>query len=314
MDAAQVMFCARIADRRHAGSGSGAKGCGVDLTVTFVRWSQDVVRSEGTVKRYRRGVRALVARGLVNVEDVTRAGLVRYADERRSEGVGARTINGDFAGALAVLRWLVKRGELPVERLTDARAARLDEPRPLSPDAYSEDDYWTVLGAIKHPLVRLAFRVACLSGLRISELRRLRREDFDCERKVLRVRGPTKNHRERVVSTCAELVELVAPLGEGPLFPALRRREPQRDPHVSLSFLEVNLTTDAFRAGVQAGFHKCRRTFVTRALLAGVPPSEVARMAGHDIKVMISRYAAWIDRYEPAIEGLSHRPPAAGCA
>ena len=278
----------------------------MDLVLAFVRWTQETIRSPGTVKRYRRGVQALVSHGMVNVADVTRAAVLRFQDARRAAGISPKTINGDLAGACAIVKWLVKRGEAPLDRLTELRALRLEEPRPLPPDAYTDEEHRAlVLEAIRDPLVRLAFRVACLTGLRISELRRLTREHFDLERRVVHVKGPTKNHRERSVSICRELGELVAPLPSGPLFPARRRRTPQRDPFISVSFLEVNLTAMAFRAGIVAGFHKCRRTFVTRALLAGVPPSEVARMAGHDLKIMISRYAAWIDRYEPAIEGLN---------
>lgn len=289
------------------------------LAEALSSWVLTTNQTPGTIHRYTRGVAMLAAHGIVTTLDLTPGRYGDYQDARTRAGIKASTLNVELAGACVALDWLRRRGRATLEQLLTLRAMRLRRPTPPPPDYYDGDEFSAVRRAAwrRASWAGLAFEIACYTGVRKGELRRLEVEDFDFNKKLLHVRrktaelgpaGDTKGHRDRSVSLAPEAIDLVRQFGplRGPLFPSrppaktrFRRQEP-----FDLLALRVSEET-----GVHVTWHRCRRTFTTRALIAGVPPSEVAAMLGHvGLNVMMARYRAWISRYEPAVERMSFRP------
>lgn len=281
-------------------------------------WARGTRPSGPTGYRYRRAIETMAAYGLRTTRSLTRERVGAYQQERLRLAVSARTLNTELVALVAVLKWAWRRGRFPIERLQEIRSMRLRQPRQAPPDFYSADEFaalrisaWELA-----PWFGLAFELACYTGLRRAELIRVEREDVDLEAKILRVRrktaelgdrGETKSRRERVVSLSPDALELIrkhAP-PTGPFFPS---RGPARTRFMRHECFSSRILQLSAETGIHATWHKCRRSFTTNALLAGVPAPDVASMLGHaGLNVMFSRYRAWLTNYVPAIERLSFR-------
>lgn len=288
------------------------------LSDLFEAWSRSTAPSEPTRYRYERAFEMLTASGFKSTRSLTRPRFASYQEERRAAGVKAATLNLELVAVCAALRWLERQGRFPRVRLEELRSLRLREGRPAPPDFYSPAEFLTCRLAARElaPWFGLAFEMACYTGVRRSELIRLEREDFDLGAKVLRVRrklelgarGETKSRRERVLSLCPDAIRLVREVAPplGPLFPS-RNGSTRFMRHECFSNRMLELSAET---GIHATWHKCRRTFTTTALRAGVPPTDVAAMLGHagsGLALMFNRYRAEIPCYSPAIERLSFR-------
>lgn len=150
-----------------------------------------------------------------------------------------------------------------------------------------------------------------LTGLRLGELLALRRDDFDGETLRLRftahdgvVTGTTdqKNH-DRVVPVPPSLAALIrsAPtqIGTDLLFPTptgklWRERNFYRD-----------VWDPARRAtGLDPTPHEFRHSYVSHLRAAGVDDADLARVAGHSVETMISRYTHALERSHERIRSV----------
>lgn len=150
-----------------------------------------------------------------------------------------------------------------------------------------------------------------LTGLRLGELLALRRADFDGE--TLRVRftahegemtGTTdqKNH-DRVVPVPPSLAALIrsAPtrIGTDLLFPT---------PTGTL-WRERNFYRDVWdpartATGLDPRPHEFRHSYVSHLRAAGVDDADLARIAGHTVETMISRYTHALERSHERIRSV----------
>ena len=132
---------------------------------------------------------------------------------------------------------------------------------------------------IKH---KAMFMVAYDAGLRVSEVRRLRVEDIDSSRMVIRIRQG-KGKKDRYACLSAGLLELLreywrAERPEGLLFPGARRNEPY-----GLTTPTKILQKLARRAGItkRISMHTLRHSFATHLLEAGIDLRVIQQMLGH---------------------------------
>lgn len=282
-------------------------------------WAKATLPVQGTLYRYRYACRLMARHGLKTVRGVTRAGYVQFRDAARAAGRAPQTINGALSACVAVVRWLVDRGELSKTRLRDLKGLFLKVDNP-TPDFYTREDFekLRLAAARVAPWFRIAIEVACLTGVRRGELLRLDLEDFDLERRVLRVRRKvtrggklldTKNHKDRTVSLSPELIALLRERpGTGPLLPA--RIQGAKSPYLSRRSLD-RVTRDISKAaGIKLKWHRCRRSFTTWALRAGISVPEVARALGHsNMDVLYRHYYSFCVGYVPSfgklLEGAS---------
>ncbi len=126
---------------------------------------------------------------------------------------------------------------------------------------------------------RLIIRLLYATGLRVSELVGLRKDDVDLEGRSLRVMG--KGGKERIVYFPASLV---GPLrrqmesSRGPwLFPS------RRGGHLHYTTVEKIVKRAARRAGIKKRVtpHVLRHSFATRSLEAGMDIREIQELLGH---------------------------------
>ena len=150
-----------------------------------------------------------------------------------------------------------------------------------------------LLGAVRSVTYRTVLETMYAGGLRISEACKLRVEDVDSKRGVLRVRG--KGDRERVTLLSTRLLEHLREYwqeqrpgrGEAWLFPGMHRR----------NFLSPDGVRTVFRlAATEAGLsrkvtpHCLRHSFATHLIELGVDVTVVQVLLGHKSLVTTEKY------------------------
>jgi integrase len=126
------------------------------------------------------------------------------------------------------------------------------------------------------------------TGMRLSELLNLRREEVDLGQRVLTVRN-TKSGRDRRIPLTQRVLSVVRermrdPEPSGYLFPQGKGKRPW---HARLRFARA--CERASLAGVR--FHDLRHSFATRLVTRGVDLATVQRLLGHQDVRMTVRYA-----------------------
>lgn len=157
------------------------------------------------------------------------------------------------------------------------------------------------------------------TGLRLRELLNLEWEDFDWERKLLRVINKpqfghtVKNYQVRIVPICDELREKLGPFikKDGLCFPTYGRwRRNQRyltdGPKRQLRRLYDEAGIPRDRKGP---FHRLRHTFASRLVQNNVPIYKVSKWLGHSSVTVTEIYAKFAPVYDEDIEKLSINPP-----
>lgn len=243
--------------------------------------------SPHTLDSYARDLRQLatflVARGVGDPRRVGGQHLTAFLLERSRAGAGARS----RARALSSIRGLFRF--LRVERHIDADpTALLDSPRVARklPVVLSVDEVDRLLAAPDRASARGLRDAAMLetmyaTGLRVSELVRLRPEDVDLEAGYLRAFG--KGRKQRLVPLGQIAQDLlreylpVRPARAGALFPSRLGRSMTRQ-----SFWKI-VGAYARAAGITKPIspHKLRHSFATHLLERGADLRAVQAMLGH---------------------------------
>jgi site-specific recombinase XerD len=161
-----------------------------------------------------------------------------------------------------------------------------DLPRPRRerhlPEVLSKEEVVTFLGALTNPKHRALVLLLYSSGLRVSEVVRLRAEDMDVSRGLLRVRGG-KGARDRETLLSPRALEAVRIYREafrptGWLFPGGRDGR-----HYSSRSVQRIVEACARRAGIQKPVspHVLRHSFATHLLEAGTDLRYIQELLGH---------------------------------
>lgn len=287
----------------------GCRWDDVGILEAFEEWAASTPLERLSVKAYRRGVRTFEQAGITRVGQLSRQSVSAVQDARLAAGRSASTVNTDLKAIVCLLKWLTRRVEVPPTFLSQFAKLRVKEGRLPPPTFWSRDEFFGLLlpAAVGiAPWFALALELAVWTGARRTELRHELREDYDLEDRVLRLQRATKFGKLRVVSLCEPAVKLVrerAP-SRGAMFPALSRQA--RTPFVSDDLFEWAIDELEARTGIRCTWHKARRTFTTWSIKAGVPPTDIARMLGHeDLRVLYRRYYVYLQRYDPGIEKLA---------
>ena len=154
------------------------------------------------------------------------------------------------------------------------------------PVVLSQGEVLQFIGAVKHPMYRVAATTAYATGVRVSELVALRAEDIDSARMMLHV-GHGKGNKARLINLSEKLlVELRTywrehrTISSEPwLFPS-----PQRPHHhVSKDTVEDNFRKARKDAGLRKTVtpHTLRHCFATHLLEAGTDIRTVQALLGH---------------------------------
>jgi integrase len=148
---------------------------------------------------YRYCLHNWIAHGIQTFADVNRESISRFVTERLTvDEVAPITVNGDLSAMLAVLDQLERHHGYDVDELVVIIKRRwIKKGKKLkfsAPSLEPEEVERLCLKAREiEPRAELAIRVCVLSGVRVGELARMRREDFDLEGNTIpvgRPRGP----------------------------------------------------------------------------------------------------------------------------
>jgi site-specific recombinase XerD len=163
--------------------------------------------------------------------------------------------------------------------------------------------------ALRHPKYRALFMTCYAAGLRLGEGCRLRIEDIDSRRMVVRVRG--KGNRERLTVLSPRLLEVLRSYWRLAkpnvwLFPGATPQRP-----VALDTARSVFHRARVEAGLHDGYtpHSLRHSFATHLLDAGTDLILIQKMLGHCSVHTTSRYThVSLQRIQQASSPLDHLP------
>lgn len=241
-------------------------------------------------------------------------------DPSRLSPNAARTYHSQLKGFFA---WCVARGYTeasPVAEVDRPPPAQREEPVHLSPSQFGrllqevrrDRDRKSMAGKLRGPYARQivylvdVFELAAYTGLRPSELRRLRWRDVDRERGVLHVRhtelGRVKKDTERVVPILSPAADVLDRLAEA--------RPTENDDHTVLTSpkplangaprpISVQVISRSFRTYARAigldgvSLYSLRRTTATWLASHGANLQIAQRILGHaSIRTTADHYAS----------------------
>lgn len=284
----------------------------------------EVLAAQDTSQAYRQHVRArllAIMQGCVwqTWADVRPDSLTRFLGRLRDGKVSRSpaTINGYLRNAKGFANWVAERNN---ERspLKGVKGYAEQRERRRSRRILTDEEFDRLLEATRaaprrhNTIIRPADRamlylVAAYTGLRASELARLKPGSFDLAACEVTVFG--KGKREERTPIPAHLAEQLRPWLAGKKAGALWPGKWAEHRHQILW-----LRRDAKRAGIVGPvlFHNLRRRYVTALLRGGISPHVVRRMARHqDLRTTMDYYAELSpDDLRAAAESL--KPPRAG--
>lgn len=283
----------------------------------WILWRDPAAR---TIEQYRGGLARLAEHGILTVADACdNKRISRFQEARRRQGVDVETIRINVTSATTLLTYLEERDELPQGtvaavqkvRRTRARKQEMAELAALMPEQVK------VIGDFAEeldPQLALAIWVVWWAGLRLNEMRRLRVEHIDLDSRLVKVRGRTKNWKERDVSMelpLRRILEARLP-AEGFLFPAKRPKTHGRERAlVSEEALRDGLHRAADLAKVtelDVDWILLRRSCAARWIryggTEGEPMNELklTKLMGHSARTSRRFYQAFLAGYDSAVE------------
>jgi len=202
----------------------------------------------------------------------------------------AATVNADRRYLHHFFGWLMRAGVVPWQQ-NPASASLIEVPKPERrvPEVLTPDEDRLLAGILRDTGLWRHYCLMRFAGLRTTEMLSLQWESVDLDQGILRILR-TKTHEDRIVPISGDLVEEIA---------TWERRGPYVAPSPMGKFwLRRNFLrkwrTVVKRAGLPAKMERpyiLRRTCISRALEAGMPPQIAAKIFGHTVATMMRYYA-----------------------
>ena len=215
--------------------------------------------------------------GRLPLSELDRGHIDRYVERRTAEGVGAETRRKELMLFRSALRSARQLG-VDVAQQEAVIFPRLKSQYVPKDRWLTFEDYQKVFAQLP-PQRQLQLLVACFTGARRSELRRMRWEDVDWTRSEMVVHQSKPAKSRRIVPLPDELKEAL---------------EQQRQARGLLLPSFNNLYRELDRAGRKVGvphfsLNDCRRTFASWMLQGGVPLYDVSKLLGHRSITMVQK-------------------------
>lgn len=224
---------------------------------------------------------------------VTRATAARYVDYLATTMATAATVNSHVSALSAYWDWMDRRNDLgPNPWKQQQRPSRSTD---LSAEkrAFTDEEVVKLLGGETSLTLHDAMRLALLTGMRLSELARLRVQDVGAE--VISVADSKTRAGVRKVPLhplLAALVERRRAGKEPDAFLLEELKAPKGRPERRGQKVGERFTTyrrdlglderDEGRRQANADFHSFRRWHITKLEQAGVAPHLIAALVGHE--------------------------------
>ena len=291
------------------------------LTELLDRWHRFVRHggaSEDGARRQRQHARA-VCDGIraTRVSEITPSAVLEWIEQQRATGgrqgtgISAGTAANDVGAAKSFTRWccvvercdpvdhlsgLEKSGPGPDDRVHVRRAlGEQDLDKLLAAARASEEVVYGLTGAERHAL----YLVACSTGLRASELARLKPEHFDLDAGTVTVHKPAKTRSRSgdVLPLPPDVVEVLRPLlaavGKGTVWPN-RGAKSQAWWVLGARLVRADLAAAGIAERDGEGrvfdFHSLRGQFATDLDRAGVSLARAQKLMRHSTPVLTAKH------------------------
>lgn len=155
-------------------------------------------------------------------------------------------------------------------------------PKPRLPQVLSQQEIKKIIDSIINPKHKLAIALMYSSGLRVSEVVRLRVADFDLERLILRVnRG--KGGKDRLSVLPFNLVGLIKKLTRGKTAKNFIFASRSRHNHLTERSVQKIFSRALKKSGIKksASCHSLRHSFATHLLEQGTDIRHIQKLLGH---------------------------------
>jgi integrase len=274
------------------------------LSELLQRYDQEYLchMAPSTQRHHRCLYRRLCTRyGDLPLTDLTTAWLRQWrAEISQGRSVGTirqylATLSGPLRAAVEDFAWLPEHPMRQVRK----------PPEPPGRDRFlSAEERVRLLTACEqslNPYLALIVQLALVTGARRNELCRLRWQDVDLERGLLRV-AKTKNRQPRGLPVVGEVLERLRAYATRPPHPVwLFPRQDGRAPVL----IEQAWRTARKRAGLtDFRFHDLRHTAASYLAMSGASLLDIATILGHKKLDMVQRYAHLT---EPHTRGVLER-------
>lgn len=228
------------------------------------------------------------------------------------EGKSPETFNRVLGAVRRFLKVAVEKGYLVKNPADDLH--RRKTPQSL-PHFFADDEYSRIEQVSEgHPLYPMIV-TARYTGMRLRELIHLEWQDFDWEKKLVKVLNKpqfghtVKNYQARVVPVCDELRDKLLPYikKDGLCFTVIYGKQ-KGEKYADTGPREA-LKSIFKKAGINThkriGWHEFRHTFASRLVQNNVPLYKISKWLGHASLAVTQVYAHFAPVYDEDIEKLS---------
>lgn len=148
------------------------------------------------------------------------------------------------------------------------------------PEVLTQEEVSHLLQSIENPKHRLLLQLLYGCGLRLSEVRNLKKEDIRLQEGILMVRQG-KGNKDRIVSLPASILQSLKPFLSEDGFPYVFRSE--RGGRLHPRTIELIMKNASSKAGIKKHVHPhtLRHSYATHLLEAGTDLRVIQRLLGH---------------------------------
>ena len=274
---------------------------GCSIITLMGRWREHVLslQSPATARAYYYNIRAFIfAANIASPGDITTQAAQLYIISLRQRGLSANTVKGTRNALRSFCAWLALHGhggpgQIDVALPKVTRNALIDY--------LSKDELRQALGIARDYGVWLQAGLAILGGLRKGEVARLRWEDIDFGRKLVKI-VLGKGQKSRQVPLCDPLLRELADGPEtGVIYPN-RYGQPQ-------NMVAMHHLLDPIRGRIpKVCWSVLRHSFATQMLQNGVNIATISKWLGHSsLQTTLTYYASLgPDEYSDKINSINH--------
>ena len=257
-------------------------------TLAKYRWTFEQI----TAHAARRKTTLLSQLNLVFVDD--------YRKLRKAQNKAPKTLHNETTLIKQLINFALRRDLLASNPL---KALKLTRPKPTPQPFWTPDQVQLILRALERNSLYPVYWLLAETGMRIAEAKFLTWADVDLEQNVLFIRPKKygdKNELEwkpktgdqRVVPISPRLLEVVQCLPHRSHWVFTRPARTGREPFRQINERRVltHLKKALKELGLRGHVHTFRHSFISRALVHGVPEAVVRRWVGHVDREILAHY------------------------
>jgi len=141
------------------------------------------------------------------------------------------------------------------------------------PKSLSIEEFTKLMAVVKNKKFKLAFGLGFFSGLRVSEVVKLKQEHIDYNRRSILIQD-SKWDKDRVVPLPKKM-----PIHYFKLLPLKYKNVKSGSRSLQIAFLKYLKAANIVKEGLS--FHSLRHSFATHAIQKGMPLNQVQLLLGH---------------------------------